>query len=132
MKNTYLINAGFKRSGVDCWHNAKTDHFIAKDNKGYHLSYLFGAELGLYPSLKQIENFLSNKPYKYILNSKIMEKGIDNAKQKNILFDCRCCRGVFQFTDEVKQHNYIAGIGFYCDSCIYEYEQEAEDWQKDC
>lgn len=58
LRNTFLINFGFKISGVDCWYCDRTDHFIVKDSKGYHLSYVFGPDLGVYSSQKAIEDFL--------------------------------------------------------------------------
>lgn len=78
MKNTYLKNFGFVKCGCGCWYNKKTDHFIAKDdtNGRYYLSYLFGADLGDYPSFKAIEDFLSGK------RAKELEQQIKNNPVK--------------------------------------------------
>jgi hypothetical protein len=78
------------------------------------------------------KNWLSSTPEDITINFD-KDNGNDFVKLKNRTFECRNCNGVFLFTEQIKEHNYINAIGFYCDKCKCEYDQELfDDWQRDC
>lgn len=40
------------------------------------------------------------------------------------IFQCEQCENHFEFTSDIRDYNYICCLGFICDTCFFEREQD--------